>query len=52
MGWLRDSMTMLDNCGDKSVNDGHREAVPFVCVLEHLIGTGADLKRGLGTKNQ
>lgn len=52
MGWLGDSMTMLDNCGDKSVNAGQREAVPFVCGLEHLTGTGADLKGGLGTKNQ
>lgn len=44
---------VLGSCGDKSCGDtGHMEAVPFVCGLGHLTGTGADLKRVFDSRSQ
>lgn len=36
------------SCGDT----GHVEAVPFVCGLGHLTGTGADPKRVFDSRSQ
>lgn len=49
-GLLRDSTAVLGSCRDKPIEAGHVEALPFVCGLGQLTGTGADLKKDLSVK--